>query len=325
MRRRALLLTALSAAALRPAEVHAQSGAPAIVGFLSASSAATQGPNLEGFRKGLAESGFVEGRNLTIEQRWAEGDYARLPALAAELVALKPAALAAGGPPAARAAKAATTTIPIVFTSGEDPVKAGFVESLGRPGGNMTGATINTVELAAKRLELAREIVPRLELVAIVIARTAEGTAQAHQSQEAARHFGIQIVVFEASTPAEIDQAFESAARQKVGFVIIGADPFISVQIPRAAALAKRFHLPAVYFDRQFPKLGGLMSYGASAADAYHKIGLYAARILRGAKPADLPVQQPTKFDLVINAVTAKELGLAIPPPLLAFADEVIE
>jgi putative ABC transport system substrate-binding protein len=245
--------------------------------------------------------------------------------LAGELVRQQVAVIAAGGPPALRAAKDATSTIPIVFSSGEDPVKAGFVASLARPGGNITGISFISGDLAAKRLDLARELVPNADLIALVINRTTEGVSQSQITQEAARQLGKRLLVLEAGTSSEIDKAIETAAMQKAGALLIGADPFLASRRAQIVALAAKFAMPTIAYGRAFPDAGGLMSYGANLDDVYRQVGMYVGRILKGEKPADLPVQQPTKFEMVINTRTAKVLGLAIPPSLLAGADEVIE
>ena len=318
-------MLAASAATFHPASAEAQARSLPIVGFLHSGSSSGSAFLYASFRGGLADAGFVEGRNVVIEQRWANGDYAKLPALAGDLVRRQVAVIAAGGPPAARAAKAATSHIPIVFASGEDPVKAGFVASLARPGGNMTGISFIVGDLAGKRLDLARELVPNVDLFALLINRTTVGVTQSQQTQDAARLMGKRLLVLEAGTPAEIEAAYESAARQKAGALLIGGDPFLFIQRAQIIALAAKFAMPTIAVAREFPDAGGLMSYGANIADVYRQVGVYAARILKGEKPADLPVQQPIKFELVINAKTAKALGLAIPPAILIRADEVIE
>lgn len=323
MRRRAFLILAASATVARSAE--AQTSALPIVGFLNSSSLEAQSRTFEEFRKGLEHLGFVDGRNVVIEQRWSDGDYAKLPAAAGELVRQQVAVIAAGGPPALRAAKAATSTIPIVFSSGEDPVKAGFVASLARPGGNITGISFITGDLAAKRFDLARELVPNADLIALMINRTTEGASQTQNTQEAARLVGQRLLVLEAGTSLEIDNAIETAAKQRAGALLIGADPFFSSQRPQIVALATKFAMPTITYNRVFPDVGGLMSYGANLEYVYRQVGMYVGRILKGEKPADLPVQQPTQFEMVINAKTSKALGLAIPPSILARADDVIE
>ena len=318
-------MLAASAATFHPASAEAQARSLPIVGFLHTGSSSASAFLYASFRGGLAGAGFVEGRNVVIEQRWANGDYTKLPALAGGLVRRQVAVIAAGGPPAARAAKAATSNIPIVFSSGEDPVKAGFVASLARPGGNMTGISFLVDDLAAKRLDLARELVPSVDLFALLINRTTVGVTQSQQTQDAARLMSKRLLVLEAGTPAEIEAAYESAARQKAGALLIGGDPFLFIQRAQIIALAAKFAMPTIAAAREFPDAGGLMSYGANIADVYRQVGVYAARILKGEKPADLPVQQPIKFELVINAKTAKALGLAIPPTILIRGDEVIE
>ena len=279
-------------------------------------------------RQGLKEAGFVDGENLAIEYRWAEGQFDRLPALAAELVRRRVSLIAAtGGWSSALAAKAATTTIPIVFNVGEDPVRLGLVASLARPGGNLTGINFLNNELAAKRLELLRELVPGAAHVAVLVNPANATTAETalRDAQVAARAMGLQIQVLNASTSGEINAAFAGLARERPDALFVAGDGFFLSRRVQMVNLASRHAVPATYADRPFAEAGGLMSYGSNAEDAFRQAGVYAGRILKGAKPADLPVVQPSKFELVINAETARMLGLNVPATLLASADEVIE
>jgi putative ABC transport system substrate-binding protein len=279
------------------------------------------------FREGLAERGYVEGRNVVIEFRWAQGQFDRLPALAAELVGRPVTVLAAvGGYQGARAAKAATSAIPIVFSSGEDPVKEGIVPSLNRPRGNVTGATFFTSLLGAKRLGLLRELVPKAKLIALLVNQnTSQGQEQTKDVQKAAHDLEQRLVVLNGGSDEDIDAAFASLAHKQVDALLVGADPFFDPRRDRLVALATRHAVPAIYQFRDYALAGGLMSYGASITDLYRQVGIYVGRILNGEKPADLPVVQATKFELIINLKTAKALGLEVPDKLLAIADEVIE
>jgi putative ABC transport system substrate-binding protein len=279
------------------------------------------------FRQGLGESGFVEGQNLSIAFRWAEGHYDRLPALAAELANLHMNVLfAAGGPPSAFAAKAATMTIPIVFSAVNHPVELGLIESLSRPGGNLTGMSMFTAEIAAKNVELLKKMVPTATIVAYLINPTSPAAKIYSDSVVAAASaLGMTVRVVNASTEQQLDDAFASAKKFDAGGLVVVGEPFFDSRRDRIVALAERYALPAIYTFREYVTAGGLMSYGPSLPDAYRRGGIYVARILKGEKPADLPVMQPTKFDLAINLKTAKTLGLDIPPTLLATADEVIE
>jgi putative ABC transport system substrate-binding protein len=296
-----------------------------VIGFLDTRSPETMMEGrLRAFRQGLKDTGYVERENVAIEYRWAENQVDRLPALAAELVRKVAVFVTAGGPVAALAAKAATTTIPIVFIVAEDPVRLGLVASLARPGGNLTGINIFTVELTAKRLELLRELVPGAARMAVLVtAANAETTVR--NVEAAARALGLQIQVFNVSTIREIDAAFATFARERPDALFVSGDPFLSGRRVQLAQLAAFHRLPATYALRDYAEAGGLMSYGPSIADAFRQIGVYSGRILKGAKPADLPVVQPNKFELVINTGTARMLGLDMPPTLLARADEVIE
>jgi putative ABC transport system substrate-binding protein len=278
------------------------------------------------FRQGLSEAGYVEGQNLAIEYRWAEGHYDRLPALAADLVGRKVDLIMANSPPSALAAKSATSTIPIVFRGGTDPVGDGLVASLARPGGNLTGINFFSSEVAAKRMELLREIVPSTTRVAVLVdpAFTLTETL-VRDAETAARAMGLQSQVVGASTSREINEAFANFGRERPDALFVGTGPFFTSRRVQLALLAGRYGVPAIYGSRLFTEAGGLMNYGASLTDAYRQMGIYAGRILKGANPADLPVVQSTKFELVINAETARMLGLDVPPTLLARADEVIE
>jgi putative ABC transport system substrate-binding protein len=299
----------------------------AAAGFLSSRSGEDSTRAIAAFRQGLAEAGYAQGRNVTIEFRWADGQFDRLPALAAELVARPVDVLAAvGGNQAPRAARAATSTIPIVFGIGEDPVKEGLVPSLNRPGANVTGATFFTALLGAKRLGLLRELVPKAEVIALLVNQnSSQGQGQAKDVQEAAQALGQRLVVLNGGTDADIDAAFASLAQRRVGALLVGADPSFDPRRDRLIALAAQHAVPAIYQFRDYALAGGLMSYGASISDLYQQVGIYVGRILKGDKPADLPVLLPTKFELVINLKTAKTLRLDIPDKLLALADEVIE
>src|SRR6516162_7751264 len=327
IRRRNFLATLGGAAAAWPLAARAQQPAMPVIGFLNTRSADVSSHLVAALRRGLAENGYVEGQTVTVEYRWANGQYDRLPALAAELANRPMAVLVAtGGEPAATAAKAATSTIPIVFGIGGDPVKLGLVASYNRPGGNATGINILTNVLAAKRLGLLHELVPKVITVGFLINpifRTAESPLS--DTQEAARTIGVQLHVLRASTDHEIDTAFESVAQQGISALAVAADPFFNTRRDKLVALAARYAVPTIYQNREYPAAGGLMSYGIDLADVYRQIGAYAGRILKGAKPADLPVLQPTKIELVINITTAKAIGLKIPESFLLRADEVID
>jgi putative tryptophan/tyrosine transport system substrate-binding protein len=302
-----------------------QPGMPAI-GFLSSGASAAWQPFVAGFRKGLLETGFTESQNVAIEYRWAEGLYDRLPELAADLVRRHSAVILGGGPPAAHAAKAATETIPIVFVSGDDPVKSGLVASLNRPGGNVTGAAIFTGQLGAKQLGLLRELVPKAAVLAMLVNPNNPVTeAVINDVRAAAVVTGHQIRIVNASNQDEIGKAFATLGELRADALIVGADPYFFTRNEQLVALAARHAVPAIYEFREFVVNGGLVSYGASIADGYRQAGVYAGQILKGAKPADLPVLQPTKFELVINLKAVKALGLTLSPGLLAIADDVIE
>jgi putative tryptophan/tyrosine transport system substrate-binding protein len=320
-------ITLLGGAAAWPLAARAQQPTMPVIGFLDARSPDGMTDRLRGFREGLKDSGYVERENVAIEYRWAENQLDRLPELTAELVRRQVAVIATIAPPSALAAKTATTTIPIVFIVNEDPVGLGLVASLARPGGNVTGINILTGELVAKRLELLRELVPGTARVAVLInpasATIAESTLR--DAQAAARVIGLQIQAYNASSSQEINAAFATFVRERPDALFVNDDPFFNSRRVQLAQLATFYRLPATYSLREFVEAGGLMSYGPSITDAFRQIGVYAGRILKGAKPADLPVVQSSKFELVINAQTAQMLGLTIPPSLLATADEVIE
>jgi putative ABC transport system substrate-binding protein len=315
----------LGGAAAWPLAARAQQPVMPVIGFLGSRSPDESAYLLLAFHKGLADGGYVEGQNVAIEFRWAWGQYDRLPALAMDLVRRKVDVLAVFGPPAARAAQAATTTVPIVFSTGEDPVKSGLVSSLARPGGNITGLSFITAALGAKRLGLLQELIPKAELIALIVNRTSEGADQSEDVHAAARQIGRRVLVQTAATDAELDLGFATAVQQKAGALMVGADPFFDTQRDRIVALAARHGMPAMYHVREFPAAGGLISYGTNLPSIYRQVGGYVARVLKGQRPADLPVLQPTSFDLVINLKTARALGLEVPPTLLARADEVIE
>jgi ABC-type uncharacterized transport system substrate-binding protein len=312
-----------------PVLARAQQATPPVIGFLSGQSPESSANLVAAFHRGLQDTGYAEGRNVTIEFRWALGQSDRLPALAADLVGRRVAVIAAtagGGTAASLAAKAATTTIPIVFTSGTDPVRIGLVHSLNRPGGNVTGVTFFSAALGPKRLGLLRDLVRNSDLIAVLVNPTFPDAAREQREiEEAAHTISQRITILHASDGREIDRAFETLVGMRAGGVLVCADPFFIARREQFAALAARHAIPAIFEDRDFAIAGGLMSYGASFQDAVRQVGNYTGRILRGEKPADLPVVQPTKFELVINLKTARALGLTIPGSLLALADEVIE
>jgi putative ABC transport system substrate-binding protein len=326
MRRREFI-TFLGGAATWPLAASAQQRAMPVVGFLSGASPTEFAHYVAAFRRGLGEAGFDEGRNVTIEYRWAEGQYGRLPALAAELVGRQVNALVAtGGLAASLAAKAATTTIPIVFTLGSDPVKFGLVASLNRPGGNITGASFLVNQLVAKQLDLLNQLAPTAVKIAFLVNPDNPNVlADTNEVQAAARRLGLQVFVINARAEGDFEQAFTALVQGSATALIVSSDPFLLVRRAQLVALVARHPVPAIFGYREVTAAGGLMSYGASLADTYRQVGTYTGRILSGAKPADLPVVQPTKFELVINLKTAKALGIEIPPMLLAVADEVIE
>jgi len=327
MRRRELILL-LGGAMTAARALCAQQKAMPVIGFLGGASPGPFAPFVAAFRQGLSESGYAEGQNVAIEYRWAEGRNDRLPALAADLVGRKVDVIAtSGGPVPARAAKNATATIAIVFVAG-DPVGEGLVASLARPGGNLTGVSILSTELMPKRLELISELVPQARVIALLVnpntgAERMEGMIR--DVQEAARAKGVQLHILKAGNESEIDAAFTTLVQLQAGALVVSNDPFFNSRRDQLVALAARNAIPAIYQSREFAAAGGLMSYGSSTAGTYRQAGAYVARILAGAKPADLPVEQPTRFELVINLKTAEALGLTVPPSILARADEVIE
>jgi putative ABC transport system substrate-binding protein len=327
MRRREFITLLGGAAVGWPLAARAQQAIP-VIGFLNPTSPDAIADLLRAFRQGLKETGYLEGENVAIEHRWAENQIDRLPALVAELVRRQVAVIATiGGPPAALAAKAATTTIPIVFLVGEDPARLGLVASLARPGGNLTGVNFFNTELAAKRLELLRELLPTAKRVAVLV-NPAEATnteSVVRDAEGAARAMGLQIQVLNASASREIDAAFATVVRERPDALFVGPGPFFTARRVQLVLLAAIHRVPAIYPGRQYVEAGALMSYGASLADSCRQVGVYTGRILKGSKPADLPVVQSSKFELVINHQTARSLGLAVPPTLLATADEVIE
>ena len=327
LRRRQFITLLGGAVAVWPLAAWAQQRAMPVVGYLSSRSPEDTTHLLAGFRQGLADGGFVEHQNVTIEYRWALGQYDHLPALATELTRLPViVVVSTGGEPAALAAKAATSTIPIVFGTGTDPVKAGLVASYNRPGGNATGINFQTADMEAKRLGLLHELMPQAKNIAFLYnPKFAAAEGQLHDVQEAARTLGLQINALHASTDDEINAAFRTMVQQQTAALILAADPFFDTRRSQLVVLAAYNSLPAIYQFREYAAAGGLMSYGIDAVDAYRQIGIYMARILKGLRPVDLPVMQPTKFEFVINLKTARALGLEIPPTLLARADEVIE
>lgn len=327
MRRRDLLALLGGGAMSLPAIVRAQQKAMPVIGFLSATAPGPTAPYVTAFRQGMREAGYVEGQNLTIEYRWAEGSYDRLPVMAADLVSRKvDLIVAAGGPAPALAAKSATTTIPIIFTGVADAVELGLVASLARPGSNLTGTSLGVGDLTPKRLELLSELVPEAKVIALLVNPDNPYTEHIMGNvQEAVRAKRLELRVLKARTESEIDAAFGTLIQMQAGALVIGADPFIDGRREQIVALVARHAVPAISAFREFAASGGLISYGTSPAAVYRQVGIHAGHILNGAKPADLPVQQPTKFELVINLNTAKTLGLTLPQSLLARADEVIE
>jgi putative ABC transport system substrate-binding protein len=326
MRRRELVLL-LGGAMTVSRALRAQQAAMPVIGFLSSVSPGPLAAFVSAFRQGLSEAGYVEGQNLAIEYRWAEGRYDRLPALAVELVGRTvDAIVTTGGTVSARAAKSATSTIPIVSVFGGDPVADGLVASFARPGGNLTGLSILVRELMPKRLELLAEMVPQAGVIALLVNPSNPNAERIiREVQEAARAKGVQLHVLKAGTEGEIDAAFATLVQLHAGALVVAADPFFNSRREQLVALAARHAVPAIYEWREFATAGGLISYGTSLSAVYRQVGIYTGRILKGAKPDDLPVQQPTTFELVVNLNTARTLGLTVPPSILARADEVIE
>ena len=306
---------------------HAQQTPVPVVAFIHGGTADALAHLAVAFRKGLSETGYVEGQNVTVEYHWLEGQFNRLPALVADLVRRRVAVIASCDHLATLAAKAATTTIPILFLTTEDPVKLGFVASLARPGGNLTGTNTFSTDAVSKKLELLHQLLPKAVSIAVLInpLETTNAETTVRDAQDGARLMGLQIQVHKASTSREIDDAFAAMAHERPDALFIANDAFFASRIAQLVTLAARDRIPAAYSDRFPVAAGGLMSYGTSFAEAHRQVGVYTGRILKGERPADLPVVQPTKFDLVINLKTAKTLGLEIPPTVLALADEVIE
>ena len=326
MRRREFLAFLGGAAATWPLAARAQRSTMPVIGFVNVASAKGYAPQLSAFLKGLSETGYVDGRNIAIEYRWAEGRTDRLPAMVADLVHRQVAVIAATSTPAALAAKAATTTIPIVFEMAADPVRLGLVASLSRPGGNVTGVTNAHVAIAPKRLQLLHELVPTASVIALLVNPT-NPTAETNTKglQAAARALGLELHVLNAGTERDFDGVFARLIQLRAGGLVIGPDPLFTSLSEQLAALALRHAVPTIYQNREFAVAGGLLSYGADIADAYRLAGNYTGRVLKGDKPADLPVQQATKVELIINLKTAKTLGVNVPNTLIGRADEVIE
>jgi putative tryptophan/tyrosine transport system substrate-binding protein len=325
IRRREFIGTLASAATL-PLGARAQQAGMPVLGFLGSRSRRADAYLVAAFLKGMSEAGYIEGQNVTIEFRWAEGQYERLPVMAADLVRRQVAAIVAAGTPSAFAAKAATTTIPIVFSTAVDPVATGLVASLNRPGSNVTGVTNLGTELVQKQLEMLHQLVPTATIVAALINPTfPDSEDQSRDLEAAARKLGLQLRVLHASTEHDLDTAFATMGQLRVGALVVGPDPFFFSRRNLIADLAIRHAMPTIYYLREFAAAGGLMTYGVSLTDGYRQVGIYAGRILKGEQPSDLPVQESTKFELVINLKTARALNLEISRDLLLIADEIIE
>ncbi len=319
-------LVGVGAATLWPLAARAQQKRVPVIGFLGSTSLGASAPYVAAFRQGLSDAGYVEGQNVAIEYRWAEGHYDRLPELAADLVGRKVDLIVASATPGIQAAKGATSVIPIVFTAVGDPVTDGFVASLARPGGNLTGVSLLGGELTPKRLELLSELVPQARVIALLLNPNNSNFERIiGDAQQAAHAKGVELLILKASTESDIDAAFATLLQLRAGALVVGVDAFLNSRREQLVALASRHAVPAIYESRASPASGGLISYGSSATAGGRQVGTYVGKILNGAKPADLPVQQPTKFELVINLKTAKALGLTVPQLLLQRADEVIE
>jgi putative ABC transport system substrate-binding protein len=327
MKRREFIRLLGGAAAMWPLAARAQRRPMPVVGFLNVASPGALRQQIAAFREGLKESGYVEGQNVAVEYRWAEGQYERLPELAADLVRQQVSVIVVGGGAQAElAVKAATTTIPIVFSAGGDPVRSGLVASLNQPSGNITGVYQFTSGLEAKRLGLLHEMLPKATPIAVLInPKFMDAENQLRDVQEAGARLGVQLVIVRANAESDFDAAFSALVGQRAGALLVSASPFFNIRREQLVVLAARHAVPAIFEWRDFAVAGGLMSYGTSLADAYRQVGVYAGQILKGAKPVDLPVVQSTRFELVINLNTAKALGIEVPPTLLARADEVIE
>ena len=327
MRRRELLSLIGSTAVAWPFAARAQQSALPVIGYMDTASASTTAHLVEAFRRGLSAAGYDEIRNVTIEYRWADGDYDKLPSLAADLVRRNVAVIATINTPTILAAKAATKTIPIVFAVGVDPIKFGLVESLNRPGGNLTGLTQLNVEIEAKQVQLLHDLAPSATTIAFLInpSSPAYSEAATESAQGAARVLGVRLLVLNASTPSDIETAFVTLAKERVRLLLVSGDSFLVAQRDQLVGLAAQHVVPTLYHRREFTAVGGLMSYGPSLPEAYYVVGDFTGRILNGKKPADIPVHQSTKFELVINVKTARALGLTMPATLLTIADEVIE
>ena len=325
MNRRELILL-VGGAMTAPRTLRAQQKAMPVIGYLNVNSPGSAEPFATAFQQGLGEAGYAEGQNVAIERRWAEGRYDRLSAMAADLVGRKVDVIVAGGTAAVIGAKDATSTIPIVFNIGVDPVAAGLVASFARPGGNLTGVAIMNTELMPKRLELLSELVPHAQVIALLVnSNNPNADRIIGEVQEAARAKGVELDILKAATESEIDAAFATLVQLQAGALVVQAEWYFGSRREQLVALAARYAVPTIYEFREFVSAGGLISFGTSFTDTWRQVGIYTGRILKGAKPADLPVQQPTTFELVVNLKTAKALGLTIPPSILARADEVIE